>query len=750
MAVRRCMNCMKEFSVPEGYENQYLSCPHCGFVEGTPPKEPFHLYPGTLLQDRYLVGVVIGCGGFGITYKAWDIEFGVVVAIKEYFPAGLVSREPGQQKLNVYEGSRKNEFYQGLDRFLEEARRTAQFEHSKYIVQVKNFFQENNTAYIVMEYLDGGSLKEFLRNNPVLPVEDAISITDSVLGALKELHKEGILHRDIGPGNIFLSGRSIKIIDFGAARLSDETKEVTRSIVLTPGFAPPEQYQTKSKQGPWTDIYAVAATLYDMVTGKKPCESTDRLMDDMLLDPNRVNPQVPEYLSNAIMKGMAVNPEMRFRTVEEFSDAIHNNTKVLSPKEELKKRKKKRLLLIAAISCIVLAGIGVAAIGFISSYRKSHLRSATVKMWVPYDDEWTDRETAEAHYQSIFQTFSEKNPDVVLEMECIAESEYLGKLESAKQAGTLPDVFLTRVLDSDLLSEAEALENVYNDVELQNTENYYFLDQYRGNAGEAAEKALPTGINVPIVYCRFADTADSEMISKTRSASITDLGQMNSEESLGYFVSAKDYSMLINTFGGSYRYSDKLVLDDTASGLVTEMGKSNFKAEAPPSSGTSDNAAYGKALDGIIAKAVGEGKIDYYVGDMRDLNRIESMAGMYVPRPINADKIVLEFCDYWYINRKVRDDKDVQRAAEELLVYVMMEDAQHAMHMEGYRDAVPIRRAAFENVDTEDSNLSFVKDYMLKAEFLYENQAKEKEYSINLQRGVIIDKKDLREWLEEQ
>ena len=749
MAVRRCMNCMKEFTVPEGYENQYLSCPYCGFEEGTPPRESYHLYPGTLLQNRYLIGVVIGCGGFGITYKAWDIEFGIIVAIKEYFPAGMVSREPGQPMLTVYEGSRKNEFYKGLDRFLEEARHTAQFEHSKYIVQVKNYFQENNTAYLVMEYLDGGSLKDMLKSYPTLPVEDAVTITDSVLGALKELHKEGILHRDIGPGNIFLSGRGVKIIDFGAARLSDEDREVTRSIILTPGFAPPEQYRSKSKQGPWTDIYAVAATLYKMVTGRKPWESTDRVQEDLLEEPCRINPEVPKYLSDAIMKGMAVDPELRFRSVEEFSAAIHRNAKVLSPKTEVKKRKRKRLLLIAAIAGIVLAGIGVAAIGFLSNYRKSHLKAATISVWVSYDDEWYDRQTAENHYQSVFQTFRETYPDVQLEIEYFPESAYSGKLAEAKTSGSLPDVFLMRNLDRDLLTEAESLENVYKDQELEDTAKYYFLDQYRSNGGEAAEKALPSGINVPVVYCRFANPSDSNLVSKTRNASISELSQLRSEDSPGYYVSAKDYSMLVNTFGGSYKFDEKLVLDDTASKLVTEMTEGSIETGTQPSSGL-DEYSYGKALDAAGLTAISEGKADYYIGDISDMNRFEALAGRYVPRPVNSDRICLEFCDFWCINKKAREDRNVRYAAEELLVYLVMGDVQHAMHMEGYRDAIPISRAAFEQVDIEDGNLSFVKDYMLKAVFLFEDQAGEKQSSVKLQKNVIVEKKELREWLEEQ
>ncbi len=153
---KRCFNCMKE------YEEQYEVCPHCGYVDGSPPAEAYHLAPGEILNHKYIVGTAIDSGGFGIIYRAWDAQMEQVVAIKEYFPNGVVSRVPGQNDVIVYSGKNREVFRKGVDRFLVEARNMAEFSQPD-IVALYDYFEENNTAYIVMEYLDGVSFKEYLK-----------------------------------------------------------------------------------------------------------------------------------------------------------------------------------------------------------------------------------------------------------------------------------------------------------------------------------------------------------------------------------------------------------------------------------------------------------------------------------------------------------------------------------------------------------------------------------------------------------
>ena len=177
----RCMNCMKE------YEEGQAKCPRCGYVRGTRPREIYHLYPEMELADRYIIGTVVGFGGFGVLYRAWDRKLEHMVAIKEYYPAGMVTRIPGQKEVILYTGKKHDEYKNGLTRFLDEARNTARFSSNPNIVNVFDFFEENGTAYMVMEFLEGVSLKEYIsRAGGRLPWQQAVEIGLRIIDALKD------------------------------------------------------------------------------------------------------------------------------------------------------------------------------------------------------------------------------------------------------------------------------------------------------------------------------------------------------------------------------------------------------------------------------------------------------------------------------------------------------------------------------------------------------------------------------------
>ena len=215
MASELCMNC---FSV----KGQYDVCPFCGYVEGTKPKQPHYLTPGTILWNRFIVGTVIGAGGFGITYKCFDTTLGVTVAAKEFYPAGLVNRSPGECRVGLLSGDKEGQYKERLQRFLMEAQSVAQFGKAKDIVNVFDFFEENGTAYIIMEYIDGVLLKDYLEKQGIIDPEAAMSVIMPVIEAVKKIHSKGIIHRDISPDNIFItSENTIKVFDFGAAQLND-------------------------------------------------------------------------------------------------------------------------------------------------------------------------------------------------------------------------------------------------------------------------------------------------------------------------------------------------------------------------------------------------------------------------------------------------------------------------------------------------------------------------------------------------
>lgn len=341
---RICNNC--HFQVG----NDYDICPQCGTVlENNSIEYECQLLPGRTLKGRYIIGNVVGYGGFGITYAAMDNLMNTPVAIKEYYPFGLVDRDFYSGGIRLYRESDRNDFMKGLDRFLGEARELAKFNHNSNIVSVLDFFTENDTAYMVMEFLNGQTLDEYIKMNGGTLKEPMLTQTIfSVCEALEIVHNAGVIHRDISPDNIFIcADMTIKIIDFGAAKQFFATESKTVSVVLKHGFAPPEQYVSKGKFGPWTDIYALGATLYKSVTGTMPVESVGRIVDDGLVPPSEINPDIPKSLSDAIMKAMAIKAPDRYQNIAEFRDALlsmvdeESNRNV---KEEVKEDVKEKII----------------------------------------------------------------------------------------------------------------------------------------------------------------------------------------------------------------------------------------------------------------------------------------------------------------------------------------------------------------------------------------------------------------------
>ena len=283
------------------------------------------LRKGTRLIGRYTIECVLGQGGFGITYLGIDELHEKKVAIKEFFPQGIVTRNiEYQDTVTVTFVGEKDNYEKGKERFLKEARTMAKFSKDKGIVKALDFFEINNTAYIVMEYLEGVTLKQYLRENKRIDAEDLVELLVPLIEALDEIHSQGLIHRDISPDNIMVlpDGR-IKLMDFGAARDYTEFGEKSLSIVLKPGYAPPEQYQTHGVQGPWTDIYALCATMYKCITGENPPDAIDRLVDDHLKKISAFGIPVLPQIEEAIIKGMSVAAKDRYQNVGDFCEDLY-------------------------------------------------------------------------------------------------------------------------------------------------------------------------------------------------------------------------------------------------------------------------------------------------------------------------------------------------------------------------------------------------------------------------------------------
>ncbi|SMP65268.1 serine/threonine protein kinase [Anoxynatronum buryatiense] len=283
-----------------------------------------HLAPGTILQGKYQIESTLGQGGFGITYLARDLNLEINLAIKEYMPQDLATRLPGNAEVSIHSGNLRAHYDDGLTKFLQEARTLARFESHPNIVSVRDYFEANQTAYFVMNYIEGITLKEFIRNNEgIISVPQALSVFMPVLDALREVHAYDVLHRDISPDNIFMTAKGqIILIDFGAARQSVSNKGHSMSIILKPGYTPEEQYRSRGLQGPWTDLYALGATFYRAITGQMPVESLDRLAQDDLIPPSALGVAIDAPLEAALLRAMAVKAEDRFQTAADFQAAL--------------------------------------------------------------------------------------------------------------------------------------------------------------------------------------------------------------------------------------------------------------------------------------------------------------------------------------------------------------------------------------------------------------------------------------------
>lgn len=484
----RCYSCMKEYKTETAY------CPYCGYRFDQGAEDLYYLRPGIKLKnERYMIGTVISNGGFGIVYKAWDQTLDKMVAVKEYYPSSIAARRADTYEVRAYAEGNIQEFDHGKQRFLTEARNVARFGEHPNIVDVYDFFEENNTVYMVMEYMDGVTLKSYiLEQGGKINSEMAVGAAISVLDALREVHKEKFIHRDINPSNIFICKSGVvKLFDFGAACFGDS--EMPK--ILTPHYAPPEQYNTTEAQGPWSDIYAVGATLYYALTGVKPNDAMERKEKDKLVPPYKLEPSVPRELSNAVMRAMALKRELRFKTAVQFQEALLNKRRVLDTDQELKRRRRMRFLQVGAVLLVLGGAAGSCFYVFQKQQSYAGLNPVTLEIWVKADENDTE-ESAKERVQAMAEDFCSEYPQVTLDIKAISYEDYEEEINRAAAEKALPDLFDSTDLDQEYLSELTALDQVW--ALLPDRSNYYILENYDALFPE--QKQLPLCMQVPVIY----------------------------------------------------------------------------------------------------------------------------------------------------------------------------------------------------------------------------------------------------------
>lgn len=317
-----------------------------------------------ILKKRYRIGRVIGEGSFGITYIGKDLLLNIVVAIKEYFPLNYASRDVrgrDDYKIYVYQGKNSERYKKGLNDFYNEATILSQFHALDGIVPVRDFFYLNNTAYIVMDYIDGITLKEYIKNNGVMQGREVISMLEPIIKSLQKIHTAKVLHRDISPDNILINTdeKKLILIDFGSAREKNVITDKSLTITFKRGYTPEEQYLRKGKQGSWSDVYSLCATMYFMLTGKEPNESIERMLKDKLVPLSDIdNIDITKRQKQAIMRGMSVNADERIQNMEELYGELYNDKKYrfnirISDKVRII-GKTAILFLVLSVTCVIV------------------------------------------------------------------------------------------------------------------------------------------------------------------------------------------------------------------------------------------------------------------------------------------------------------------------------------------------------------------------------------------------------------
>ena len=318
MQFERCLGCLEEAAS--------YPCPHCGFDPRQAPAPSYALPLGTVLNGHYVVGKMLGQGGFGITYIGFDLNLERKVAIKEYYPKGQASRY-ATMGLNLQwsEDVQSQQLRKsGIDTFLREAQKMVKVEDIPQVVRVLECFHENGTAYIVMDYIQGKTLLSVLKEKGPMTWEQAKDVFLPAISAMEQVHQAGMVHRDLSPDNLMITDKGVRILDLGAAKDLNVNTGASSAQVAKVGFSPFEQYTQRGGSGPWSDVYAMAATIYYTLTGVIPPAAMDRMEEDATNWSALTAKDVPAHVVKALQKAMAISVKERTQSMQELLDQLRS------------------------------------------------------------------------------------------------------------------------------------------------------------------------------------------------------------------------------------------------------------------------------------------------------------------------------------------------------------------------------------------------------------------------------------------
>ena len=519
-----------------------------------------------------------------------------------------------------------------------------QFQSVPNIVQVREYFEENGTAYIVMEYLCGHTLKTEIERAP-LAWERAVTIGAVVCGALSALHRKGLVHRDVSPDNIFLcDDGKVKLIDFGAARASMQQTPLT--VVFKDCFTPPEQYSRSAHQGPQTDIYALGATLYTAMLGKKPESALNRWPTDHLKALHTLKPEIPEPVSNAVMQALALEPELRFSSAEEFSRALlqYQQTKSLEKTRQAKQRRKWLSLLSVFLALAIVGG----TVGYLWLSRKAQetLPDATLDIWFTADPLRASGQNKIAALNAAASAFQTLYPNVELRLQSIAPEQYEQRLKQAQQDGSLPVLFERTAQSTDIACNAKALRQL---------NRQYDSSELRLDAPVSGDYAA-LGLGLPVLY---ASNACAEGI------------------------------------GFDFRQASSATLASLA-GLALKAGMDAsflpayevlFQSSVPETDSMTVSAS---ALDAFVS-----GEQGLYYGSTADAADVQTqLAGRYQLYAVQSPESACMLQNVWSVTQQ--SAKKETTCAVRFLSYLLSEDGQRCLYLENQYPCVPVSSTVYE------------------------------------------------------